>query len=1375
MSGMRELIQELAGRGVRLGVEQGQLRVRAPKGVVDDALRTRLASHKAELIAWLERDAAGEDRLPTVVPDPARRHEPFPLTDIQQAYWVGSSGGLEDGGGYHYYLEFDCADLDLVRLNAAWQALIDRHEMLRAVVLPDGRQQILAETPPYRFAVHELEGHADPETAVAAIRARLSHMERPLDRWPLFQIEVSRLAGGRQRLHVSLGLIVLDSGSMMILFDEWQRLYRTPDLRLPPLPTSFRDYVTAEARLADTPLYRRAEGYWRQRLDGLPPAPDLPTARGTGSGRFVRLTGGLDAPAWAALKQRAGRFGVTPSAVLLTAFSEVVATWSADPRFTLNLTLFNRLPMGEGISGVVGDFTSVTLLAVDFGARRAFAEHAAAVNRQLRDDLDHRAYSGVRVLREWAGRLGSTGRPLAPVVFSSTLVLDTNPDFSLHRLFGGSLCHAISQTPQCHLDHQLMEDEGQLVFHWDVLDGFYPDGMVDAMFAAYGALLARLAVDETAFTEVRTLALPAEQAARREAANTTAAAVPEGTLVDLFTAQTRRRPDAPAVVAGDVRLSYGELDRRARQVASLLRRQGVAREECVAVVMDKGWEQVVGVLGILMAGAAYLPVDIAQPTARRAHLLQEGEVRVALTQPGHRAALEADHPAVRWIAIEPRSDAVDPPPPSPSSPGDLAYVLYTSGSTGRPKGVMVEQRSVVNRMTDVVRRFGLGPGDRAIALTALHHDLSVFDIFGMLCCAGGTLVFPDAAGLREPAHWQSLMAREGVTVWNTVPAFMGMLVDHLEANPGARLPLRWCILSGDFIPVPLPDRMRAVMPGLEVVAAGGPTETTVWDICHPVGSVDTSRPSIPYGRPMTNARYHILKDNLDACPDWTPGELFIGGVGLARGYWRDPETTAAKFIEHPVTGERLYRSGDMGRWLPDGTIEILARRDFQVKIQGQRIELGEIEAALEGLPQVERAVVTLGGEDGRRTLVAHVVPSGGGIPASQPAAAPDAMEFKLRQPGVRRPAPGDRLLPLPPAETDAAGIMARQSHRRFTGEAVPAEALSVLLAGLRQNSVDGAALPKYAYPSPGSLYPVQAYLHVRPGGVAGVDAGFHYYHPQQHALVRVGDDVGDLYSGPNAPLFAACAFTIMLVGNLDAVEPLYPGAGRDFCLIEAGHIGQLLMQRAADGTIGLCGVGMGVDEARLRAACGLGDRHLLAYAMVGGGIEAAWKTRWMSHAAPAAAVAWHEPLRRALADVLPAHMVPSVYVRRTELPLTANGKVDRRRLAELPMQAPEANAPPATEAEAMLAALLAEILGAGPLDVQTQFFELGANSLTLVQFRNRIRQEWGRTVPMADLFAQGTIRRLAHLIDGGPDAAVTSLREATAGARRRILEAAGTG
>ena len=268
------------------------------------------------------------------------------------------------------------------------------------------------------------------------------------------------------------------------------------------------------------------------------------------------------------------------------------------------------------------------------------------------------------------------------------------------------------------------------------------------------------------------------------------------------------------------------------------------------------------------------------------------------------------------------------------------------------------------------------PEDRVLALSSLSFDLSVYDIFGTLA-AGGTIIIPSASATRDPAHWAEVMVQEQVTVWNSVPALMAMLVEYAAGRPEV-LPhaLRLVLLSGDWIPVTLPDRIKALVEGVQVISLGGATEASIWSILYPIETVDPAWKSIPYGKPMVNQRFHVLNEALEPCPVWVPGQLYIGGIGLAKGYWRDEEKTCASFITHPRTGERLYRTGDLGRYLPDGNIEFLGREDFQVKLQGYRIELGEIEAALTQHPAVRVAVVTAVGEpQGNKRLVAYVVPN----------------------------------------------------------------------------------------------------------------------------------------------------------------------------------------------------------------------------------------------------------------------------------------------------------------------------------------------------------------------------------------------------------------
>ncbi|HYX24397.1 MAG TPA: amino acid adenylation domain-containing protein, partial [Thermoanaerobaculia bacterium] len=812
----------------------------------------------------------------------------------------------------------------------------------------------------------------------AAIRRQMSHQVLPSDRWPLFELRASLLDGDRVRLHFSFDFLVGDAWSLQVLLPELSLAYHGRESELAALTLSFRDYVQAISGLEEWPAYRRALQYWTARLDDFPPAPELPLAKSPEAVRrptFVRHPGRLATADWQRLKERAARGGLTPSGVLLAAFSEVLTRWSRSPRFAINLTLFNRLPLHPEVTALVGDFTSLTLLAVDNSAAAPFGERAQKIQTQLFDDLDHSAFSGLRVLRELARRQGGHGPVMMPVVFTSTLT-QVSPREALAGLGEAELGFVISQTPQVWFDHQVLEDPLGLSYSWDVVEELFPPGVVVDMLAAYQALLVRLATEEAVWQETAPVPVPAHQLALFAAANATAGPVPDGLLQAPFAARAQAAPEAEAVVAGDLSLTYGELARRANDLAHRLRDLGATRNTLVGVVMDKGWEQVAAVLAVLQSGAAYCPIDASWPQERRSHLFAHGRIQAALTQSRLDAELEWPPDLARLVVGREPGPACPEVPTAPgAAPDDLAYVIYTSGSTGEPKGVVIDHRGALNTVLDVNRRFGVGSGDRVLAISSLSFDLSVYDVFGTLA-AGGTLVLPELDDLREPARLSALLERERVTVWNSVPALMAMVVGYLEGCGGTLPPsLRLVLLSGDWIPVSLPDRIRALAPGAQVISLGGATEASIWSIFFPVGPVDPAWPSIPYGRPLANQSFAVLDQHLEPCPVWVPGQLHIGGLGVAKGYWEDEERTRASFIVHPASGERLYRTGDFGRYLPDGNLEFLGREDFQVKVHGYRIELGEVEAALRRHPAVGEAVVVARKDGpGDRRLVAYVVP-----------------------------------------------------------------------------------------------------------------------------------------------------------------------------------------------------------------------------------------------------------------------------------------------------------------------------------------------------------------------------------------------------------------
>lgn len=988
-----DLFADLSRQGIQVWVDGDRLRIRAPKGVLTPALHELLAKRKAELIGQLRankssmaRDASGQTSEQT---SEQKRYEPFPLTDIQQAYYVGRSGSFEFGDvSCHTYYEVEARDLDLARFNLALHQLIERHDMLRAVILPDGQQQILQHVPPYRIEVLDLRGQA--AEAVTArlqdVRSRMSHQVIPANRWPLFEIRATLLDDGLTRLHFSFDLLIMDAVSLRTFFQEWRLLYQNPQVRLAPLEFSFRDHVLAEAQRRETPAYRRAKAYWLGRLPEIPPAPELPltaNSQAVASTRFTRLSARMEESAWQHLKAQAAAHGFTPSVVLLTAYSQIIATWSKSRRFSLNVTLMNRLSSHPHADRAIGDFTSFIPLAVERSGNESFEMNAGILQGQLCEDMEHSSFNGVQVVRELRRSRGEESASYFPVVFTSLLGQSQQRDDRAEKFWMGNVVYGISQTPQVWLDHQVVEEDGALVLHWDAVEGLFPAGLLNEMFGAYVALLHRLSNDGSAWQQPRLCLTPAPQLDSRAAINRTTEPVPDVLLHELFFEQSLKHPTRPAVKSANRVLSYGELKARADSLARKLRELGARPNQLIAVVMEKGWEQVVATLAVMQSGAAYLPISADTPAARLQALIEDSQAQIILTQSWHDQKIEWPESIARIaVDLQDAQPADGQPLQRSQSADDLAYVIYTSGSSGKPKGVMINHRGAVNTVLDINRRFDVQPMDRVLALSSLSFDLSVYDIFGTLA-AGATVVIPEPMTVRDPALLSKFISDERITVWDSVPALMEMVASYEEAHSG-KLPdsLRLVMLSGDWIPVSLPNRIETLSEKAKVVSLGGATEVSIWSIFHPVEAADGNARSIPYGKPLTNQSFHVLDEFLNPRPVWTPGELYIGGAGLAVGYWGDEAKTTASFIVHPQTGDRLYKTGDWGRYLPNGDIEFLGREDAQVKIRGYRIELGEIETALAQHPKVAAAaLVAVGASRGEKRLVAYIVSQAVGAPS----------------------------------------------------------------------------------------------------------------------------------------------------------------------------------------------------------------------------------------------------------------------------------------------------------------------------------------------------------------------------------------------------------
>lgn len=923
----------------------------------------------AELVT-AEPSADPANREASIEADPLAG-EPFPLAPMQHAMWIGREDNQQLGGvAGHLYVEFDGKSIDPARLRVAATELARRHPMLRVEFLPDGTQRIAATESEFPVRIEDLR-HMDTdgvEQRLAAIRDAKSHQQ--LD-GAVFELALTRLPAERSRLHVDLDMQAADAMSYRTLMADLAALYAGH--KLPALSYTYRQYRHAieaeEAR--PQPARDAAREWWAQRIPLLPDPPALPTTGDRGSRRSTRVWHWLDPETRDALFSRAQARGVTPAMTLAASFANALARWSTTSRFLLNVPLFGRQPLHPDVDALVGDFTSSLLLDVDLTGARAPVARARAVQDAMRSAAAHSAYPGLSVLRDLGRHRGT--QMLAPVVFTSAL--------GLGELFGrdvtaqfGTPAWIISQGPQVLLDAQVTEFDGGVLVNWDVRDGVFAPGVIDAMFAYHIDELLRLASADDSWDRVGPPPLPGAQRAVRDAVNGRTA-VPSGeALHDGFFRQAEQRPDAPAVFASSGDLSYARLRDQALAVADSLRAAGVGAGDTVAVMGPKTAEQVPALLGILAVGAVYLPIGVDQPRDRAERILQTGDVRLAVVCGGRRLGLQvpelclADVLRDAPVAAETRPARVDP--------AELAYVLFTSGSTGEPKGVEVTHDAAMNTVEFIARHFDIGPADRCLALSTLEGDISVMDIFVTLG-TGGSIVVVDEAQRRDPDAWARLIDTHQVTVLHFMPGWLEMLI---EVGLGRLSSVRVIPTGGDWVRPELARRLRAEAPNLRFAGLGGATETpvhnTIFEVADP-DALPADWTALPYGVPLTNNACRVVDEAGDDCPDWVAGELWVSGRGVARGYRGRPDLTAERFVEH--AGRWWYRTGDLARYWPDGTLEFVGRADHRVKISGYRVELGEIEAALRRLPGVGIAVAALlPGPGGSDVLAAAVCPESPG-------------------------------------------------------------------------------------------------------------------------------------------------------------------------------------------------------------------------------------------------------------------------------------------------------------------------------------------------------------------------------------------------------------
>ncbi|WP_305779384.1 non-ribosomal peptide synthetase [Nocardia nova] len=895
--------------------------------------------------------------------------EEFALATMQHAYWVGRRQDQRLGGvAAHLYVEFDGRGLEADRMGRAVGRLVRRHPQLRVQFTDAGTQRVLPEPLLPVFRVQDLRTSDDPDAELERLRQAKSHQRMDVESGQVVDITLTLLPGGAHRVHVDVDMLAADALSYRRILDDLAALYDGDADPADTVGYTFREYLDARTRHA--PDNSAAKAWWEGRLADLPDIPSLPVLaedERTDPSRSIRLHHWFEPEAKAGFDTLAHSHGVTPAVALATVFAETIARWSARQRFLLNVPLFDREPLHDDIDRVVGDFTNSVLVDVDAREPESMVARAKRLQRELHTCAVHSVYEGLDVLRD-LGRL--RGGPVTPsVVFTSGLDLGELFSDRVTALFGEPVW-ILSQGPQVDLDAQVAELGGGLLVNWDVRRDAMPEGVVAAMFAEFRRLLLTLAEPGVDWKAPLSIDLPVRQRAVRERVNDTFTDWQARTLHGEFFDRARRKPEAEALRWRGGACDYGDLADQALAVAAALTDAGVRPGDTVAVIVPKGHRQIPAVLGVLAAGAAYVPIGTGQPPARRDRILARAGARVALTDAALELPSDVTPVALSTALAGRRLDRA-----YASDPDAVAYVLFTSGSTGEPKGVEVSHRAAANTVDALAAYFGLGAHARLLGLSSLEFDLSVFDIFAPLAL-GGALVCVDAEIERDARGWARLIAEHEVSVLNCAPGLIGMLLDSADAQDLRSL--RVVVTGGDRVEAELAHRLRALVPGLRFAGLGGATEAAIHStVCEVTEDFPADRTAVPYGTPLANVAMRVVNERGEDCPDWVVGELWIGGTSVADGYRGDPERTAQRFVEYG--GLRWYRTGDLARYLPDGTVDFLGRADHQVKIRGYRVELGEVETALTTLPSVQQAVALVTGS-GR---LAAAVRAGGAVTADE--------------------------------------------------------------------------------------------------------------------------------------------------------------------------------------------------------------------------------------------------------------------------------------------------------------------------------------------------------------------------------------------------------
>jgi amino acid adenylation domain-containing protein len=905
----------------------------------------------------------------TAVQNPAPAIE-VPLTEAQMEIWLSAQLGDDPSCAFNEsFTLLMRGQLDSQSLRESLQDLVNRHESLRATIIP-GRNLLhfsLSDQLAIRF--EDLSSASSSQRAAALENAKQQEASTPFDliNGPVVRLRLFRLDPQLHALIFTSHHIICDGWSTNVLLDELSALYtarRTAANTALPAPLKFSDYARQQSLIADD---QEVRSYWLKRFEQVPPVLELPTDRprpAVKSYKGATYRSRIDAALYKQIRQAGAKQGCTLFATLLTGFASLLHRLTAQSDIVIGIpTAGQSLVEGGSLVGHCVNFLPIRVRLIE---GQSAAELLQQVKRALLDAQDHQSYTYGTLVRNLKLRRDPSRLPLVEVQFNLEKV-GSNLNFS-------GLQVEVDPNPKTAVNFDLfvniVESEHGLLIDCDYNSDLFDRETIARWLTHFETLLRGLAADTGKEVDRLRILSDAELQQILREWNATERDYPRHKCVhELFEKQAAREPVAVAVSFEGRSLTYAQLDKRANQLARHLIKVGVTPGSLVGIALDRSLDLLVGLLGIWKAGAAYLPLDAAYPRDRIAFIMEETSLATLVTHSNlvpnlpifdaRPVCLDRD-----WMLIEREPETC---PSVKLDSESLAYTIYTSGSTGKPKGVEVTHRNVANLLCSMRETPGLHERDRLLAVTTLSFDIAGLELFLPLI-TGAQIVLASRETAQDPRLLIKLLNESNATVMQATPATWRLLLEvDWPDCPGLRM-----LCGGEALPRKLADEL---LERGEVWNMYGPTETTIWSA---TSRVEAGEGPVTVGPPIHNTRFYVLDAKQQPLPIGVPGELYIGGDGVARGYFRNPQLTSERFVPDPLAkepGDRLYKTGDLVRYRPDGRLEFLGRLDNQVKIRGFRIELGEIESVLARNPDIRECVVAAQeDEPGTNRLVAYCVP-----------------------------------------------------------------------------------------------------------------------------------------------------------------------------------------------------------------------------------------------------------------------------------------------------------------------------------------------------------------------------------------------------------------